>query len=94
MIRYEWVIETIDEHEDIIDVDHANIFAQANKKADLSRAEGKTIEVALVRDRINDVDEDLDDRQWAYLKDGKLPERFDGGAAVPKKYAQEVRLNA
>ena len=34
--------------------------------------------------------EGLEDRQWAYIEDGKLPEEFDGGEKVPKRFHEEV----
>lgn len=90
MIRYEWVAETLDEYGDIVDVTHADTFLQIQHIARQIEADGKEVAVGLVRDRINDVDEDLEDRQWAYLENGVLPKRFDGGATVPKRFLKEV----
>jgi|SRR5215831_8407391 len=96
MIGYEWVIESIeDEYNDIVDLSHADTYAAAllvaeNMKKDLKP--GHHVEIGLVRDRGDEV-EGLQDRQWAYIgweEDGKLPERFDGGAAVPQRFHREV----
>jgi hypothetical protein len=34
MVTYEWVIETLDRHEDIIDVNHADTYGKAKQAAD------------------------------------------------------------
>lgn len=93
MIRYEWLVETIeadDEHNDICDVWHFDTFRAARKVADELIAEGWRVEVGLVRDQINNIDEDIDDRQWAYLEDGALPKEFDRGAKVPARFRKET----
>ena len=46
--------------------------------------------LVLIRDTFNAIDEDLVDRQWAYVQDGKLPEFFDGGSRVPKRFHAEI----
>lgn len=92
-IAYEWVIETVNEHGDIGDVNHADTFAGARRMAAAVAADlapGERVEVGLVRDSGDEVD-GLQDRQWAYLEDGLLPERFDGGAKVPARFHKEVK---
>jgi hypothetical protein len=32
----------------------------------------------------------LEDDQYAYVKNGRLPEHFDGGNIVPKKYHAQL----
>jgi hypothetical protein len=56
----------------------------------LWRRRGGRVEIGLVRDRHHDIDKELLDRQWAYLEAGKLPERFDDGAAIPQRFRAEV----
>jgi hypothetical protein len=90
MIRYEWVIEELDEYDDIRDVDHADTYARAEVKAAALRAGGKRVEVALVRDTLT-IDGMVEDREWAYIENGKLPARFDEGTPVPQKYRKEVK---
>ena len=47
--------------------------------------------LVLVRDRFNNVDGGLEDRQWAYVQsNGSLPATFDGGALVPNKFRKEL----
>jgi len=45
-------------------------------------------DVALVRRA--GIEIGLLDQQWAYVEDGKLPAKFDGGARVPARYHREV----
>lgn len=95
MIAYEWTIEEIDEHGDIVDNDFRDDYASAASVAASMRLSGTKVEIGLVRNSINDRDENIEDRQWAYLKDGKLPDRFQtsggrDGAKVPKKYFNQV----
>lgn len=79
MIRYEWVIETIEDDE-IADVDHVDGYPGPQEGC----------HVGLVRDRLTAEDDDVEDRQWAYVVNGVLPDTFDGGAKVPSKYKSEV----
>ena len=81
-VFYEWSLETIDEHGDIID-------------SDFSDTPFKEIEsnqrMCLVRNEGNEAD-GLTDRHWAFVVDGKLPEYFtdsnecEVGYKVPLKY--------
>lgn len=99
MVAYEWTVETLDGPEDdIVDNDFFDRFREALSRAAALRAEGKRVEIGLVRSVWNNLDGDLEDRQWAYLEDGLLPTQFDGGAIIPKRFfievkkAQEVKL--
>ncbi len=93
-VRYEWVIEILELEDDpeygpqIVEVNHADTYADALKFArDIPR-----YHIGLVRDEGNDV-EGLVDRAWAYMEDGKLPERFTEGLRsyeVQKKFHKEV----
>lgn len=87
MITYEWIVEKLDEFGDIQDISPSDTYAQALRYRDFYRNEGaEEIEVGLVRNRWNDIDEDLEDRQWAYLdEDGKLPDKFGWRSRSPKK---------
>jgi hypothetical protein len=89
-VRYEWVIEPVDQYGDIVESDHADSFEDAMKRAAGWRQEWKRVEVGLVRELGDDV-EGLQDRQWAYIEDdGTLPAKFDGGARVPKRFMSEI----
>lgn len=88
MVIYEWCYETIDEHGDILDNDHAD------KLSDFSE-DRRTKQLCLVRNEGNNED-GLQDRYWAYVKNGKLPEFFEDGAghliniSVPKRFHTEL----
>lgn len=79
-VSYEWDIETSDEHGDI---EHDFLDGLAH----LPPLEAGQ-ELVLVREMLNEFGS-VEDRQWAYAFDGKLPEVFDGGIKVPKKFARE-----
>lgn len=85
-VEYEWTIEEIDaESGDIIDSsfsDDLNFWTKEDW-------DGK--DLGLVRNEGNE-DDGLEDRYWAYVKDGKLPEFFTDsmgeftGIKVPQKF--------
>ena len=91
-IVYEWAVEELDGLDpdaDIIDVHHVSSYAEAlawQGRYDISR-------IVLIRDRPADFG--YLDRSWAYVEDGKLPERFtyhpESGVLVPAKFHNEVR---
>jgi len=91
----EWLLEELEDGEpdaDIYDTRCGDSYAEVKAWAsDLDRP----YRIGLVRDKGND-EEGLVDRQWAYIEDGKLPERFDwgggedGGAKVPARYHKEI----
>lgn len=94
MIGYEWIVEEVEEtgvenEVDVIDVNHWDTYRQAVQRADMLRAEGKQVQIGLTRDSGDETD-GLQDRQWAYLEDGRLPPQFDGGARVPQRFHAEV----
>lgn len=92
---YEWTLEYIDEHGDIIDADFDTKLADLIKGQRYKEGEDfggevvRRIDIGLVRDYGNDED-GLIDRQHAYIKDGAFPVKFDGGAAVPTRFALEM----
>lgn len=89
-LSYEWLVEFLDEYDDVVDVHHADTFTGL-----LSLIDGATIapvvlpivvpetpqpgrraHVGLVRDVFDDGD-GLGDRMWAYLDETyRLPSRF------------------
>ena len=90
MVGYEWVIEAVDEYGDIQSITHADILSKAFEYKDFFHTEGwERVEIGLVRDVGDDID-GLQNRQWAYLEDDKLPATFDGGAKIPKRFLEEV----
>ena len=91
-ITIEWLVEELDSNGDILNVHHCDTYAHARKVAGWS---DYNTDIGLVRDRGNDLD-GLLDRQWAYLEDGRLPERFSDsggseGPLVPAKFHFEVQ---
>ncbi len=95
MIRYEWAVETVDEYGDALDVNHFDADQpKALEKALAEASSIKLVEVALVRDLIDDIDEDLKDRRYAYLENGILPPRFEGGAVVPNRFIIQANIAA
>ena len=89
-VDYEWTTETIDtESGDIID---SSFY---NKLSDISKDDFESNDVGLVRNEGNEAD-GLEDRFWAYIKDGKLPAYFSDGAGheigikVPQKFHKEL----
>jgi len=83
---YEWDIETVDEHGDILDHDHS-ATCPAHELAHNER-------LVLVRDVIGP--EGVDDRTWAYVTGGKLPTFFSDAwqthtREVPKKFHNELK---
>lgn len=97
MTCYEWVIEPLDEYGDIIEVWQRDTFAEAVRDAkQYTHADVKRVAIALTRCWSRDWDmHGLENRQYAYLEDGKLPEHFEAegggkGAKVPEKFRREV----
>lgn len=87
-VKYEWDVETVDDHGDVLDHDHdASLSALLHRHHDIGNGE----QLALVRDVWRD-DGELIDRSWAYAENGKLPDTFSGGetAKVPKRFHDEI----
>lgn len=90
---YEWTVEQVDSFGDIIETSGVPKLAEAMRHApdpeDLAALNCTHFDLVLVRDVFNAEDGDLEDRQWAYVQDGELPEEFDGGTRVPAQYRKE-----
>ena len=80
-VTYEWDVETVDEYGGVQEHDHSNKYPSRKLNHDEL--------IVLVRDLHSD-DEGLQDRQWAYVEDNLLPDEFDGGAKVPKRFHVEL----
>ena len=86
-IFYEWVVEHVDEHGDIQDIDHHDDFISAWMEP--MKKFGK--QIALKRDVGNDED-GLILRGYAYVKEGKYIETdFSCGHKVPMRFQKEVK---
>ncbi len=88
-IKYEWCYETVDEHGDILENDFSDTLSGfvENQKTDT---------LCLVRTEGNEED-GVQDRVWAYVKDGKLPVQFSDSTGeeimvtVPEKFYAELK---
>jgi hypothetical protein len=92
MIRYEWTVE-LREGDDIVDACYGDTLSEALRPCWETPA-GYTQHLGVVRDRYDSA-ESLVCRSWAYLEDGKLPERFTDAygreiAKVPARFHKEA----
>lgn len=106
MTAYEWIVETVDEYEDIVETLAHETYREASATATRDAQDIGTkshtgsiiirIDIALTRLWSRDFEaEGMEDRQYAYLEDGKLPEYFEHtgggtGAKVPKRFFAEM----
>lgn len=80
---YEWCVEEMD-GEDIVDNHFCDDYAECVEHSEAGDA------IALVCS-IGNESEGLQDRDWAYVVDGKLPGEFPAmGRKVPKRFHAEV----
>lgn len=90
-VDYEWVVEMVDEHGDIMDplfFDHIDeaVFQFAAPLPDGVHH----FDFGLKRD-VGNNDDGLQDRQYVYLTDeGKLPDTFEDGATVPQRFRSAI----
>lgn len=93
-VWYEWALESLDEHGDIIDVDHTTSASAALAWLRLQREEDEPAQVALTR-RLESDTEGLQQRSYAYVEEDslELAPDFDCGAHVPK-YLREAWASA
>lgn len=86
-VYYEWDLETIDEYGDVSDHNHSDKFP--------GLPTDPNIQLVLVKDQGVGYSDDpghfeQDDRSWAYVKDGMLPDVFQNGDRVPKRFHAEL----
>lgn len=96
---YEWDVEVYLDYadtddEDIIEHHHAQRVADLlpllrEPMPDPDGLGTMKTRLVLVRDLI-DEDGDVCDRGWAYVEDGHLPDDFDCGNPVPRKFFLEL----
>lgn len=86
-VLYEWCAEEVNEDADVVSCHFYDTrkLAEAHVRMDPNDRSITHVLVSLIRYEA-DRHGDMQDRQYAYLKDGKLPAEFDGGATVPAKY--------
>ena len=96
---YEWKLELIDKYDDIVDNDFADNldgfmwrqFIEGPQAGPVK--EGDNIvryDLCLTRRYYDEEDPEADDTSFAYIKNGKLPEFFDGGNKVPTRCHREI----
>lgn len=84
-VNYEWSLEQLDHNNDIVDNDFSeNLTFEKNSLV------GN--DLGLVRDEGNEVD-GLQQRLWAYVRNGKLPEFFADANSIPTGYKVPVRFH-
>lgn len=98
---YEWDLETVDEHNDIVDHNHADKLTQLEGWTQC--LPGEYVRLVLVRDTwTHNLDlatgkkrHNLADRHWAYVTAEGLPARTNEGRGykVPKRYQAEFARN-
>ena len=95
MITYEWDVEEVDLHEDIVDHHHCDdLKPLLDHFGSAITTRTGTFRLVLVRDVGNDVD-GLIDRHWAYVRNGELPQFFSDGLTdvrhrVPARFHREL----
>lgn len=88
-IKYEWSIEEVDEHGDIVHSDFSETLNAFSKEQVTENA------LCIVRNEGNEAN-GLEGRLWAYVKNFKLPEHFssaigeEDGPKVPQKFHKEL----
>jgi hypothetical protein len=88
-VYYEWDIETVEsgvvelDHAEIIDHYHHDKLSQMTDTLGFCHPDAaEQIRIVLVRD-------DRYGRQWAYIDGGRLPDEFDEGTTVPRRFQLE-----
>lgn len=89
-VFYEWTAELIDADGDIIDPTFWDSLKDARTVSTDDHPGAIGVDVGLIRHVGNDVEGEID-REYVYLDEGgKLPEFFDSGYPVPKRYLKEA----
>lgn len=76
--------------EDIVDHHHADKLKDYGPNIPL--IDCINYHLTLVRDVGNEIDGVID-RQWAYVKNGELPNKFDDGSVIPQRFIKELQLS-
>lgn len=89
--KYEWTVEELDEHGDIIDSHFYDKFPGVpddGKHVGLVRTTYATKHSQ--RGYLEIKPGDRIARSWAYVENGRLSDTFDDGEPVPKRFTAEV----
>ena len=92
-VHYEWVVEWMDEHGDILDLDHTDKLSGFPEDHLDVRYEGGSTALALQR-RAGCEAGGLDELGYAYVKDGVLPDEFDCFHKVPQRFRIQLSRDA
>lgn len=92
-VSYEWDCERIDiEENDVIEHDFGDpVYVLRNARE--TPNPGERFDVVLVRNvhtYIDNVCDDLVDRQWATVENGRLPSHFSDGVEVPERFHKQL----
>ena len=88
-VSYEWDLESFDEYGDIIDHDFSEVYPGLPKEEGVNLVLVRNVYEGLSGDDFN-YSATLVDRSWAYVVEGVLPEKFDDGESVPKRFFKGV----
>lgn len=83
-VIYEWDVEVTDEYGDVIDHDFGSEFPGIPKS--------ENEHLVLIRYSYADDQITEESRGYAYVKNGQLPDLFDDGYNVPKRFKREVTI--
>ncbi|MEI7892006.1 MAG: hypothetical protein WCI05_02880 [Myxococcales bacterium] len=91
-VHYDWLVEVLED--DLTDdpdiIDTLTFMTLEGARDWIAFVRPIHYRLGLVRDVGNDWN-GLTDRQWAYVDaDGTLPDTFDGGASIPKRFLKEI----
>lgn len=88
--HYEWVVEEIDENDDVIDPMFSDTFKDAIVDANaIIVSPENNVFIGLVR-YVFESDGNLAVREYAYIKNGILPTEFDDGHRIPNRFHDEI----
>lgn len=88
---YEWTCEVIvddenPDYQDIVDSDFGDSLEEVQRRGESNDIEGTICRYGLVKN-VGNEDDGLQERTWAYVdENGKLPEEFENGDKVPKRF--------
>tara|TARA_S200002703_G_scaffold159912_1_gene175428 strand:+ start:2204 stop:2545 length:342 start_codon:yes stop_codon:yes gene_type:complete len=94
--EYEWDIEMVDKHGDILDHDFSDKLQSLKIHSEYPHnwQDEKIVsrELTLVKSVGNEY-QGVVERTWAYINTDGLPSEFENGDSVPKRFAAEFARN-
>ena len=92
--HYEWVAEIIDIYDDIIDSQYFDTLGELQQWVKTVSPDDfenyKRIDWGLHRCSGSEAD-GMTDREYAYVKSNTLPDYFDQGSKVPKRFHEQLK---